>query len=164
MNYTTTIPVGKIDEDELLGFVERLQKITGQTLIVEKQYAICTNDTTISAMLDGLKEIAEDASRVSKVTVNVTKVKARSKLVKKAWKKNDEEPKPAPSRGPHVRSIQIDGTGEMISRFELDKRLTEKTIPVGTKLHSPKHGAMSVDLDPVDNATYVLVNEQGEQL
>jgi hypothetical protein len=75
MDLTTTIPVGRIDEDELLGFVERLQKITGKTLIVEKQYAICTDDVVISAMLDGLKEIAEDAKRVGKVAINTTKGK-----------------------------------------------------------------------------------------
>ena len=116
MDYTTTIPVGKIDEDELLGFVERLQKITGQTLIIEKQYAICTNDLTISTMLDSLKEIAEDATRVTKVAVNTTKIKARSKVVKRAWKKGSDEPKPEPKRGPSVRSIKIEETGEMINR------------------------------------------------
>lgn len=58
-----------------------------------------------------------------------------------------------------MRSIQIVGVEEKISRFELDKRLRENTIEVGTELHSPKHGKLKVQM--LDNAL-VLINEREE--
>lgn len=64
-------------------------------------------------------------------------------------------------RGPHVRSIQIIATGEMISRFELDKRLRGQAIGDGTELHSPKHGKMIVVRAGED---LILQNKDGELL
>ena len=72
--------------------------------------------------------------------------------------------KKAPTRGPHVRSIKVNGSDEMISRFELNRRLLEHKIDPGTVLHSPKYGKMIVQNGGSDSVPLTLVNEQGETI
>jgi hypothetical protein len=70
--------------------------------------------------------------------------------------------KKEPTRGPHVRSIELKGTGEMISRYELNTRLVHHFIAPGTKLHSPKYGEITVKNGGGEDEPYTVVNEKGE--
>ena len=158
MDYTTKFPTSIIDEPELEALVETLRKMTGKNILIEKLYVVTTDDINLSSMLDGLKDsLKETAVEPIKVKANGHKKVRKPRKMKAA----DDGFKPAPTRGPHVRSIRIVATGEMISRFELDKRLAVCSIIEGTKLHSPKHGTMTVVLT---SEGMVLHNEAGELL
>lgn len=88
----------------------------------------------------------------------------RKKNKTKKVKAENEGPKPEPTRGPHVRSIKIHGSGEMISRFELNKRLAEHMIDPGTELHSPKYGKIIVRNGGSEGEPLTVVNEAGESV
>jgi hypothetical protein len=159
------IPAGLVDDDELDVLVKQIATMKCADAEIEKQFVV-TNDSP--SLLAALRALFGDhtVKAEKRVKRNIERVQRRSKMVQDGWKGNGNgskpeavnEPKPAPTRGPHVRSIELDD-GEKISRFELNKRLSEKTIEPGTWMHSPKHGRIKVS---IQEDALVLVNEAGD--
>jgi len=165
MLYSISVPVEAVNEDEFLDLVHRLAKVYGQTVEIQKQITIWTGNEDLKSVLESLA----DATRNGGPTVDVAPRNGHKKQKKLGGGKRGRKPKPTedkgkrePTRGPHIRSIKIEGTGEMISRFELDKRLKERTIDPGTQLHSPKHGTITVRNNVPAGAPYTLINLVGE--
>lgn len=161
MLYQTAIPAEAMDEQELLDLVKQLAKISGQEITIQKQIVIMTDSTDLSTILDTLADTMRDKCPLVDVKKNGHKKPVEKKFRKKN-KSTEDGFKPAPTRGPHVKSIKIESTREMISRFELDKRLRERTIEPNTQLHSPKHGTMTVRNNVPAGEPYQLVNLIGE--
>lgn len=155
MLYQTTIPAGCAEEQEFRSLIEQLSRMSGQPIEMEVQLAIGTDSLELSTMLDNLVEALRNGKPKSTAVRSNGHKKHRKQKAAKA-----EGVKPEPTRGPHVRSIKVNGSGEMISRFELDRRLREHEITIGTELHSPKHGTIKVALTS-DGEALVLVNEAG---
>lgn len=113
--------------------MRQIATVKGADAVLEKQF-IVTSDSP--ALLAALRALFGDhtIAREKKEKRNMERVQKRSKLVQEGWKGNDNGnkpraenvsganpgPKPEPKRGPHVKSIQILGSDEKISRFELD--------------------------------------------
>lgn len=163
MIYKTEIPLEVVDEAELASLVNQLAKVAGQKIEMEKQIIISTDSSELSLMLDALGDAIKsgDAATLSAAKRSTRKPKAETKKPKKLKQAEGGE-KREPTRGPHVRSIKVNGSGEMISRFELNRRLQEKAIEPGTELHSPKYGKIIVKVLPDADQTFVVVNELGE--
>jgi hypothetical protein len=159
MLYQTTIPAGCAEEQEFRSLIEQLSKMSGQRIEIEMQLSISTDSMELSAVLDNLADVLRDG----KPTIIPVRANGHKKKKKADKAKTGAGVKPAPTRGPHVRSIKVNGSGEMISRFELDRRLAERVIEPGTELHSPKHGKMIVQQLESDQSL-ALFNELGEQL
>lgn len=154
MKYETTIPAGNIDEVELTDLVKRLAKIAGASFEIDRQIMISTDDSFLLSM------VLAFADTVRNGTVEVIQAPERSNGHKKRKvKKAEATTKKEPSRGPHVRSIQVNGSGEMISRFELNRRLRERTIEPGVTLRSPKYGVLTVALS---GDSLVVMNAEEE--
>lgn len=150
--FSTSFMQGKIDIQELETLLNWLGQKTGATVQIETQIVVSTDSAEITNMLDALKNALANGE-----------LQPMKKMRKSRKQKVESiEPKKAPTRGPHVRSIELKGSGEMISRFELDKRLEAHTITPGTALHSPKHGLLFVKNGGGEGQPYTLVNEQGE--
>lgn len=161
------VPLDAIDENDLVEFIGRIKVLTHADVRIQRQFVLTSDSPSVLSGLEFLfgevmvKPEYQNPKATGKDNAKLkAKLEKRAKIIKAGWDKSGEQ-KPAPTRGPHVRSIKVLETGEMISRFELDKRLREHTIEPGTQLHSPKHGTMTVK----DNADELfLVNEAGEQL
>lgn len=160
MIYQTPIAFNDVDEQELCDLVNRLAKVSGQKIEIEKQIVISTDSTDLSSILDALAEAIQNGDAVIKSAKRNVKEKPKAKSQKP--KTIEGGVKPEPTRGPHVRSIKVNGSGEMISRFELNKRLADHAIDIDTKLHSPKYGQMMVAAQTGDESLpYVVVDENG---
>ncbi len=154
-----------ITRDDLDCLVEQIARMKHADVEIEDMFVVTSDDPSLLAALDVL--FAPNGVMEKKAMKKETrKIKKRAKIIQDGWKGNgqESEPKPEPTRGPHVRLIKVNGTGEMISRFELNKRLAEHTIEPGTELHSPKHGKTVVKTTGNDEDPFVLTNEAGEQL
>ena len=167
--YQIAIPLICIDEDEFVDLLNRLAKVAGKPFEAEKQMVVSTDDAYLYSMFTSLTDAIRNqvpAADVVRKNGHAKTAKTRKKLGGGKRSKKQEaarqEVKHEPTRGPHVRSIKIESTGEMISRFELDKRLSERTIDPGSQLHSPKHGTMTVRNNVPPGAPYVLINLVGE--
>lgn len=141
MLYETSIPIGQIAENEIRELVSKLASVTGQKVEIEQHFVISTDSQDLSSMLDTLALAIQDGKPVISTQKNLGG--RRSKKRKRKAEKQDGVKK-EPTRGPHIRSIRIIRTGEMISRYELEKHLREHAIEPGTALHSPKHGNLVV--------------------
>lgn len=158
MIYRTEIPFADVDEQELCDLVNQLARVSGQKIEIEKQIVVSTDSLNLSSMLDQLRDAIDNGDAV----LGVPKKKAKAKTKKNNVKQVEGGEKPEPTRGPHVRSIKVNGSGEMISRFELNKRLAEHTIMMDTKLHSPKYGQLMVAAQTGDESLpYVVVDDDG---
>jgi len=122
----------------------------------KKEHFMIYKSVNLSAMLDQLRDAIDNGDAV----IGVPKKKAKAKTKKNNVKQVDDGEKPEPTRGPHVRSIKVNGSGEMISRFELNKRLAEHAIEPGTDLHSPKYGKIRVTFES-DESPYLVIDESG---
>jgi hypothetical protein len=170
--HPVVIPLDVIDEDELEEFISRIKAMTHADVKIQRQFVLtCDSPSVLSGLEYLFGEIlgkSEYQNPITKKKIGakqnkqISGIKQRAKIIKAGWTEGGL--KPAPTRGPHVRSIRIESTGEMISRFELEKRLAEKSIARGTRLHSPKHGVVMVNESGTDQDSYFLINEQGEQL
>jgi hypothetical protein len=153
MLYQTTIPLSKVSKEKVINLATAFADMVGSHVEVEECLMISTDDAEISSMFDSL------ASSISNGNGSKPEPKPRKKQARK--EKTVDGPKAEPTRGPHVRSISRPSTNEMISRFMLNKMLEEKTVNVGELLHSPKFGAIRVD---VRDGKYIVVNDQGVQV
>ena len=156
MLYQTSIPVGSIDEKELFALVNQLAKLAGHPIEIERQFVISTDSTDLSSILDSLVDAIKTGASVPAVRKNGHK-KTRVKIHKQKAAGEKKEP----TRGPHVRSITVISTKEKISRFELNRKLQEKSIEPGSELHSPKFGKIFVRAGTL-GAAHFVENEQGE--
>ena len=159
MLYQTSYPVAAIDEQQIRDLVNQMSRISGQRIDIDTQIVVSTEDANLSAMLECLRDSIVENGPVAKVKPlkkgRTPKIKIK-KLV-------ETGPKPEPTRGPHVRSIKIiDETGEMISCFELNKRLADHTIEPGCIVHSPKYGNLTVRNGGGESEPYTLVTPAGE--
>lgn len=137
MRNQVLIPAGDVDDDQLDALVQQIAAMKCADAEIEKQYVVTSDSPALLAALRALFGDSAVAAE-TKQKRNAERIQKRSKIVSDAWQGNGK--KPEPTRGPHVRSIKVNGGGEMISRFELNKRLAEKSIAEGTVLHSPKYG------------------------
>ena len=157
-NNSITIQPGLVEFLDLEKLATHIATIKGSMCTVQQMFIVSSPDPAVLTALGGLfQPVPEKAATREK------KIRGRSKVVRKSWKKEaknaSSEPKPEPTRGQHVRSIEIVGTTDKISRFDLDKQLSERLVEVGAQYRSPKHGLMTVALRGDD---LVLVNEARE--
>lgn len=115
MLYTTTIPVGGAEEQELRAIAESLSKIAGKTISIDLQFVICTESLEITTMFDALKDsiLARESVRANGHK-NGHKKPAKAKKAKKA-----------PEMGP--RSWKNVLTGEILSGRVLNGLVSEQT-------------------------------------
>jgi len=153
--YSTNFDANKVDLKELETLTKWLQMKTGQPVHVAQMIVVTTDSADISAGLDSFRDAMN--VQIGK-GANGNGHKKRGRKPKEA---SQDGVKKEPTRGPHVRSIEVFPSGEMISRFELNKRLSEKTIAISTRLHSPKLGDIYVfEMD----GELIVRNQQGEQV
>jgi hypothetical protein len=155
MLYETPFPVGGIEEQELRALVEQLSKISGAKVELSMQITVSTDDVNLNCMFETLRDTIHDGRAKARPL-------KKGRTPKMKIKKMVGGVKPEPTRGPHVRSIKVNGSGEMISRFELNKRLAAHEIMPGTQLHSPKYGNVTVRNGGLEGTPYMIVNEAGE--
>lgn len=136
--YSTNFDASKVDLKEIKTLTEWLQIKTGQPVHVAQMIVVTTDSADISAGLDSFRD-AMNVKIGKGANGNGHKKRGR-----KPKSESQDGVKKEPTRGPGVRSIEVFPSGEMISRFELNKRLKEKTIAVHTRLHSPKLGDIFV--------------------
>jgi len=159
MLYQIAIPTKCAEEQEVRSLIEQLSRMCGQRIEMEVQLSISTDSLELSTMLDDLAEVLRNGKpRNTHLRSNEHKKHRKQKTDKANGAKSE------PTRGPHVRSIQVNGSGEMISRFELNRRLTDHSIEPGTELHSPKFGKIIVSVSAEDDSLLVVVNEDGKQV
>lgn len=154
--YSTNFDASKVDLHEIETLTKWLQGKTGQQVTVAQMIVVTTDSADISAGLDSFRD-AMNVKIGKGVNGNGHKKRGR----KPKGMSQGGAVKKEPTRGPHVRSIEVFPGGEMISRFELNKRLVEKTIEAGTRLHSPKLGAIWVHKL---GENLIVRNTQGEQV
>lgn len=159
MLYQTTIPAGCAEEQEFRSLLEQISKMSGQRIEIEVQLSIGTDSLELSTALDNLADVL----RNGKPKITPERSNGHKKHKKQKAPKTDGV-KAEPTRGPHVRSIKVNGSDEMISRFELNRRLSERTILPGTELHSPKYGKIIVRVSAEDDSLLVVVNEDGKSV
>ena len=167
--HQTAISLGDIEEGELMELLRKLETVTRQAIQADKQIVISTDSPELSAMLNALADSIHKGETISTVTRKNGHGKPKPVVEKKNQKKNkptEDGVKLEPTRGPHVRSIKISSTGEMISRYELNRRLDEYVIDIGTEVHSPKYGELIVTQKTRDDGarSLVVVNEAGEEV
>lgn len=155
MSNSITIQPGLVDFIDLETLATHIATVKGSVCTVQQQFIVTSPDPAVLAAIGTLfQPVPENAAKREK------KIRKRSKVVRESWKKDGgETPKPPPSRGPHVRTIEVMATGAKISRYDLDKQLADRAVEVGAQYHSPKHGTMTVSLQ---DGALVLKNEQGE--
>lgn len=158
-NSSIIIPPGLVEFGDLETLATHIATVKGSICTVQQQFVISSPDPAVLTALSTLfQPVPEKAATREK------KIRGRSKVVREAWERASKkatlnEPKAEPMRGPHVKSIEIVGTTDKISRFDLDKQLNERLVEVGAQYRSPKHGLMTVALRGDD---LVLVNEARE--
>src|SRR6185369_6781116 len=122
MLFQTSIPIRDTDENELRDLIQRLAKIAGSEFEIDRRLMVSTDSSFLSTLLES---VADAISNGHAEQIAIKKPKAPKK--QKSQKKNDGV-KHEPTRGPHVRSIKVIATAEMISRHELNKRLADHAI------------------------------------
>ena len=150
------IEPGLVDFVDLEKLAHHIATVKGSICTVQQKFVISSPDQAVLAAIGTLfQPVPESAAKREK------KMQKRSKVVKEAWHEQGEPLvlKPAPPRGKHVKTIEIIGTTEKISRLELDKKLSDCAVDVGAQFRSPKHGMMRVSLR---EEKLVLVNDQDE--
>lgn len=155
-NNSIVIEPGLVDFADLETLASHIATVKGSVCTVQQQFIVTSADPAVLTAIGALFEpVPEKAAKREK------KIRSRSKIVKESWQKEGDTPKPAQTRGLHVRSIEVVGSaeGKKISRYDLDKALQERTAEVGAKYRSPKHGMMTVAFRGGD---LVLVNDQNE--
>lgn len=155
MSKSIVIEPGLVAFDDLETLATHIATVRGSVCSVQQQFIVTSPDPAVLAAIGTLfQPVPEKEAKREK------KIRKRSRLVKESWKKDGgETPKPPPSRGPHVKTIEVMATGAKISRYDLDKQLQERAVEVGAQYHSPKHGTLTVSLH---DGVLVLKNVLGE--
>jgi len=125
-----------VGADELDDLVRTIAAMKHADAEIEMQFKITSDSPNLLRAITTLFQVDETVS-----IVHLAKNNGHKKV--KTIKVNDGV-KREPTRGPHVRSIEVLATGERISRFTLNKRLSERMIGPGTTLRSPKYGVITV--------------------
>lgn len=128
--FTTTVPVGKINEADLIALVDQIHAITKVPVTIETQFIVVTRDPNVSNMLDSL----------------MGALPAQESLIAK---KNGKT-KPAKSAGGNGNAamtshqVRIVETGEIISRQAFNKKLEAGEIAEMTNVVNAKGEAFVV--------------------
>lgn len=153
--YSTNFDASKVDLHEIETLTKWLQGKTGKAVNVAQMIVVTTDSADISAGLDSFRDAMN--VQIGK-GANGNGHKKRGPKPKGA---SQDGVKKEPTRGPHVRSIIVEDTGEKISRHELNKRLESKSIPLGAQLRSPKYGVITVK-QKTSNGDYLVTNHLGD--
>ena len=121
MNYTTTIPAGKIAEEDLIALVDQVKVITKADVSIEQQFVIVTDDVNISSMLDSMMDAIADQPAAKK--------NGKVKVAKKSAKNNS---------GMTSHQVRFNATGELVSTQAFNKDLKAGLIAELTSITNAK--------------------------
>ncbi len=154
-DFTTTIPLGAIDEQQLTQLVDGLAAVTGQPVTLSKVYILSTPCTGTSIMLDNLRDVMLERQAQPSDSKPAPKVKIRRarRILKKAEKQAAEPGK----RGP--KNYKVIGTGTPISAMVIKRMLADHSISVGTRLSHPTKGTFVVMEPEISGDPLLLVRE-----
>lgn len=123
-SYETIVPAGKINEEDLVELIEKVEKLTKTKVTIQSQFVLTTEDTSISSMLDSLIEAIPDGEPAARKN---GKVKAAKKTAKG---KGDGEMT--------SHQVRINATGELVSTQAFNKQLKAGLIAELTSITNAK--------------------------
>jgi hypothetical protein len=126
MLYTTNISTDLITEPELDALLSTIRKTTGKVIQVQKSFEICTEDISITTMLDALKDALTGQSakplrggRMPKLKIEPVKAKKNGEMTS--------------------HQVKILVTGEIMSRQQFNKQLAAGQFDNGVQIINAKN-------------------------
>jgi hypothetical protein len=145
MNNRFLIPSDRIDEDDLGDLVASIRSVTQAEAYVEKQFVVTSDNPVV---LDALKALFGDLQgamqprKARKTKAKPAVKKPRGRYVK-AWE--------------YVSGCPIALVGTKMNASELQRRLADHAIEVGSVLRHPKHGLHQVEVSSDgENGPFIL--------
>lgn len=148
MNNTVIISSQAVDEGKLHDLIEQLDDLAEANTHVALQFVVTSDKPAILAALWSLFEEPATAP-VAVETVKPKRIRRTKVKQQKAAKKLSD-----------VRSWDLVATGERISSVELNRRLAQHSIDIGTTLRHPKFGTKFVQHGGGQDQPYVLASTE----